>query len=81
MPRQRMPDIPEEEARSRYRSGQPMTSLARLYGVSATWLTHRFREWGEPLRGHAEAQGARKGITLTDWRALNEERERATDEA
>ena len=75
MPRKRMPEIPMTDAISRYRTGQPMASLARTYGVSAGWLTKRFREWGEPLRGHAEAQRARRGMTVAAWRALNERRE------
>ncbi|MEO3751215.1 hypothetical protein [Streptomyces sp. B6B3] len=70
-----MPEIPKATAIVRYRSGQPMASLARKYGVSAGWLTQRFREWGEPIRGHAEAQRARRGMTLAAWRALNERRE------
>ncbi|MEO3750088.1 hypothetical protein [Streptomyces sp. B6B3] len=68
MPRKRMPEIPRDEALARYRDGQPMASLARRYGVSAGWLTARFREWDEPLRGRAEAQRARRGMTPTEWR-------------
>ncbi len=75
MPRKQMPQIPKADAISRYRTGQPMASLARTYGVSAGWLTKRFREWGEPIRGHAEAQHARRGMSIAEWRALNERRE------
>ena len=68
MPRKQMPQLPRDEAVRLYRSGQPMLSLARRYGVSPSWLTARFREWGEPVRGHAEAQRARRGVPLAEWR-------------
>ncbi|MEO3749212.1 hypothetical protein [Streptomyces sp. B6B3] len=65
MPRKRMPDIPRDEAVRLYRTGRSMASLARRYGVSAMWLAARFREWNEPVRGHAEAQRARRHTPLT----------------
>ncbi|MEO3754488.1 hypothetical protein [Streptomyces sp. B6B3] len=68
MPRKPMPEIPREDAVARYRDKQPMASLARRYGVSAGWLTERFREWGEPIRGHAEAHRERRGLSPTEWR-------------
>ncbi len=73
MPHKRMPEIPRGEAISRYREGQPMASLARRYGVSAPWLRKRFEEWGEPVRGHAEAHRAHRGMTPSQWRARYDE--------
>lgn len=72
MPRKPMPTIPREEALRLYRDGRSMASLARRYGVSAGWLTARFREWGEPLRGRAAAQQFRRGMTHEEWRALTD---------
>ncbi|MEO3751937.1 hypothetical protein [Streptomyces sp. B6B3] len=68
MPRKQMPDVPRDQALALYRDGRPMTALARRYGVSAMWLAARFREWGEPVRGHAEAHRARRGMTRAEWR-------------
>ncbi|MEO3755008.1 hypothetical protein [Streptomyces sp. B6B3] len=68
MPRKQMPAIARDEAVALYRGGRSMSSLARKYGVSAGRLTRRFREWGEPVRDHAAAQRARRGMTLAEWR-------------
>lgn len=38
-----------------YRDGESLNSLCRRWQVSSTWLTQRFREWGVPVRGQAEA--------------------------
>ncbi len=63
-----MPEIPRDEAIKLYRSGQSMAALARRYGVSSGWLAGQFREWNEPVRGHAAAQRARKGVPLATYR-------------
>ncbi len=68
MPRKPMPDLPQTDALHLYRDGRSMASLARKYGVSASWLAARFQEWGEPVRGHAAAQRTRKGMSLAVWR-------------
>ena len=66
MPRRTMPEIPRDEAIRLYASGWPVTALARRYGVSATYLTARFRRWRVPLRGRAEAARLRGPVTWLD---------------
>lgn len=39
----------------RYRGGEPVSRLARAYGVSETWLRLRLEEWGVPRRPAYEA--------------------------
>ncbi|MEV1011511.1 hypothetical protein [Streptomyces sp. NPDC049881] len=38
-----------------YESGESLNSLRFRLGVSSTWLTRMFGEWGVPIRGQREA--------------------------
>jgi hypothetical protein len=78
MPQKRMPEIPKDDAITRYRRGQSMASLARMYGVSSMWLADRFREWGEPVRDRTQAGAARRGMTIEQWRERTEAWETAS---
>ena len=59
MPRKAMPEIPMDSAIERYEGGESLASLAREYGVSATYLRQQFVDAGIRIRGRAEAAALR----------------------
>ncbi|WP_326598347.1 hypothetical protein [Streptomyces sp. NBC_01803] len=56
----RMPELPKDELIRLYRAGRSLNSLARDHGVSAPYLTKRFKEWNVPLRDRAQAAKLRR---------------------
>ncbi|MFR9727029.1 hypothetical protein ACL02R_27265 [Streptomyces sp. MS19] len=45
----------KNEVIAAYESGESLNSLRFRLGVSSTWLTRMFEEWGIPVRNQREA--------------------------
>lgn len=62
MPAKRI-DVPEATKKMmirQYRKGASLNALRREFGVSEETVRRRLKEWGVPLRTHAEATRARQ---------------------